>query len=68
MEKVRIVTIESLSEEQVREDMAMTPTERLEVAFRLSDLAVEIQQKSKNYFSSLIYSMDRIEGGISPLK
>ena len=33
-----------MSEDQVMEDISMTAQERLEVAFRLSDLALEIQK------------------------
>jgi hypothetical protein len=48
MNKGRITSQEDMALEQIQEDIAMSPLERLEVAFRLSDLANEIQKKTGN--------------------
>lgn len=34
-----------MSEEQLKEDMAMTPLERLELAFQISDFALALRQQ-----------------------
>lgn len=43
MNKVKITSPEAMSDEQVREDIAMTPLERLHIAFQISDFALEIR-------------------------
>lgn len=42
MNKAKITTLEDMSEEQIREDISMTPLERLYVAFQISDFAREL--------------------------
>lgn len=42
MKKATITTPEAMERERVMEDISMTPLERLELAFQLSDLAQEI--------------------------
>ena len=44
MNKAKITTLAAMSEEQVKEDISMTPLERLTLAFQISDLAIELHQ------------------------
>lgn len=44
MEKVKVVSPEEMSQAQGQEDVSMTPLERLEIAFSLSDFAFEVQR------------------------
>ena len=45
MIKAEITTPEAMAQDQIREDISRTPLERLDLAFRLSDFALEIQKK-----------------------
>ena len=47
MNKVKITSPEEMSKEQVIEDIAMTPLERLHMAFQISDFAVSIHPKQE---------------------
>ena len=42
MNKAKITSPADMSVEQVREDIAMTPLERLTLAFKISDFALEL--------------------------
>jgi len=42
MNKAKITTLAAMSEEQVKEDISMTPVERLTLAFQISDFAIEL--------------------------
>lgn len=48
MSKVKITSPEFMAQDQIRDDVAMTPSERLERAFEISDFALEIQQSQEN--------------------
>lgn len=43
MNKAIITSPAAMSEEQIREDIAMTPLERLTLAFKISDFAFELR-------------------------
>lgn len=43
MNKAKITSPAGMSEEQVQEDIAMTPVERLALAFKISDFARELR-------------------------
>jgi hypothetical protein len=43
MNKAVITSPEAMSEEQIKEDIAMTPLERLTLAFKISDFALELR-------------------------
>jgi hypothetical protein len=43
MNKAVITSPTAMSEEQIKEDIAMTPLERLTLAFKISDFAVELR-------------------------
>ena len=47
MNKARIITPEVMTEEQIREDVSMSPLERLDLAFQLSDFALDLQRNHK---------------------
>jgi hypothetical protein len=49
MYKARITSLEAMSDEQVKEDIAMTALERLNLAFQISDLALELRPKREVY-------------------
>jgi hypothetical protein len=56
MKKARLTSPEAMAHDQVMEDIAMSPAQRLEVAFQISDLALEIHQRrgfKKNDSSSI---------------
>lgn len=56
MEKAKILSPAAMSEEQVKEDIFMTPLERLILAFQLSDFALELRrdyETTKEEFSSI---------------
>ena len=57
MNKARITSQEAMNDDQVREDITMTPLERLNLAFQLSDFALELRatQKSDMEGSSAIH-------------
>lgn len=42
MKKAKAITTSEMSYEQIRQDNAMTPLERLLLAFQLSDFAIEM--------------------------
>ncbi|HYG19715.1 MAG TPA: hypothetical protein VD816_12345 [Ohtaekwangia sp.] len=42
MNKARITSPAAMREDQVKEDIAMTPSERLDLAFQITDFANEI--------------------------
>jgi hypothetical protein len=43
MNKAKITSPAAMSEEQIKEDIAMTPLERLTLAFKISDFALELR-------------------------
>jgi hypothetical protein len=43
MNKAIITSPAAMSEEQIKEDIAMTPLERLTLAFKISDFALELR-------------------------
>ena len=45
--KAKITSPEAMRQDQITDDMTMTPLERLELAFQLSDFAHEINQHAK---------------------
>lgn len=47
MNKAKITTLADMSEEQMREDISMTPLERLYVAFQISDFARELRPEQE---------------------
>lgn len=47
MNKAKITSPEAMSEEQVKEDISMTPLERLNLAFQISDFALELRPNSE---------------------
>jgi hypothetical protein len=47
MNKAKVTTPEAMRDDQIMEDISMTPLERLDLAFRLSDFAVNIQKKQE---------------------
>jgi len=44
MNKARITSLAAMGDEQVKEDMTMTPLERLILAFQISDFALEVRR------------------------
>lgn len=44
MNKATVTSPEAMREEQILKDVSMTPAERLELAFRISDFALSLQQ------------------------
>ena len=44
MNKARITSPRARSKEQIKEDISMTPLERLNRAFQISDFALELNQ------------------------
>jgi hypothetical protein len=56
MNKAKITSPAAMSEEQIKEDIAMTPLERLNLAFQISDFALELhpnQETIKTESSSI---------------
>jgi hypothetical protein len=45
--KATITTLHKMGEDQIKEDISMTPLERLELAFQISDFAIELQHTRK---------------------
>ena len=43
MNKAKVTSPAAMSEEQIKEDIAMTPLERLTLAFKISDFALELR-------------------------
>ena len=43
MNKAKNISPAAMSEEQIKEDIAMTPLERLNLAFQISDFALELR-------------------------
>jgi hypothetical protein len=43
MNKVKITTLAGMSEQQILEDISMSPLERLNLAFQISDFALELR-------------------------
>lgn len=43
MNKAKVTSPSAMSEEQLKEDIAMTPLERLTLAFKISDFALELR-------------------------
>jgi len=43
MNKAKITSPAAMSEEQIKEDIAMTPLERLTLAFKISDFALTLR-------------------------
>lgn len=41
------MSLEAMNEEQVLEDISMTPLERLHIAFQISDFALEIHREQE---------------------
>jgi hypothetical protein len=44
MDKAKITSLAAMSEEKVKDDISMTPLERLTLAFQISDFAIELHQ------------------------
>lgn len=44
MSKAKIISLAAMSDEQVKEDMKMTPLERITLAFQISDFAMEVRR------------------------
>jgi hypothetical protein len=47
MNKAKITSPAAMSEEQLKEDIAMTPLERLTLAFKISDFALELRSDNE---------------------
>lgn len=47
MQKAMITSLKAMNEEQIREDVSMTPLERLRIAFQLSDFALELNSRQE---------------------
>jgi hypothetical protein len=47
MNKAKVTSPAAMSEEQIKEDIAMTPLERLNLAFKISDFALELRHGSE---------------------
>ena len=47
MNKAKVTSPAAMSEEQIKEDIAMTPLERLTLAFKISDFALELRPGSE---------------------
>ena len=47
MNKAKITSPAAMSEEQVNEDVAMTPLERLTLAFKISDFVLELRRDNE---------------------
>lgn len=47
MNKAIITSPAAMSEEQIKEDMAMTPLERLTLAFKISDFALTLHPSNE---------------------
>lgn len=47
MNKATITSPAAMSEEQIKEDIAMTPLERLTLAFKISDFALELRPNNE---------------------
>lgn len=47
MNKARITSADAMSEEQIKDDISMTPLERLNLAFQISDFALELRPESE---------------------
>lgn len=45
--KASITTVKQMTEEQIAKDLSLTPLQRFELAFQLSELAAEIQKKTE---------------------
>ena len=48
MNKAKITSPAGMSEEQLKEDIAMTPIERLTLAFKISDFALELRPDNES--------------------
>lgn len=48
MNKAKITSPAGMSEEQLKEDIAMTPIERLTLAFEISDFALELRPDNES--------------------
>ena len=44
MKKATITSPKTMSQDQVKEDISMTPLQRLELAFKISDFAVDLHR------------------------
>ena len=47
MDKAKVTTLEEMSRYQILEDISMTPSERMELAFQLAEFALEINSNRK---------------------
>ena len=47
MNKAIITSPSAMSEEQIKEDIAMTPLERLTLAFKISDFALQLRPSNE---------------------
>ena len=47
MNKAIITSPAAMSEEQIKEDIAMTPLERLTLAFKISDFALQLRPSNE---------------------
>jgi hypothetical protein len=54
MNKAKITSPAAMDDEQVKEDIAMTPLERLTLAFQISDFALEIRPGNETINESSI--------------
>lgn len=47
MDRAKITSPAAMSEEQIKEEIAMTPLERLTLAFKISDFALELHSNDE---------------------
>ena len=47
MKKAKLTSPDAMAHDQVMEDIAMSPAQRLEVAFQISDFALDIHKQRK---------------------
>jgi len=58
MNKATITSPDAMAEEQIQEDIAMSPAQRLTLAFKISDFALELRSKDasmKDDSSSVVW-------------
>lgn len=49
MNKAKVTSPQIMSEEQLKEDISMSPMERLNLAFQISDFALELHPVPENF-------------------
>ena len=47
MKRAKLTSPKAMAHEQIMEDIAMTPSQRLEVAFEISDFALAVHQRKQ---------------------